>query len=257
MLFVTLMGLIFGSFLNVCIARLPLHESIVRPPSHCPRCCKNIQARDNIPLVSYLILRGRCRNCHERISWRYPAVEATNAFLWLLCVLEFGFSAQASAMAVLCSLALGLAVMDAETMILPDAFTLPGILSGVIWSALSAGGAWPEKMRAAGLSLLWAAAAAGVILLIRAVYWYLRRQEGMGLGDVKLLAMIAAWLGPRDALLVFFLASISGAAYGVVCLLQQKTRTSRLPLGSFLCMATIYAVFEGFSTISWYLGLFR
>jgi leader peptidase (prepilin peptidase)/N-methyltransferase len=252
-----LLGLIFGSFLNVCIARLPRHESIVRPPSHCPHCGKPIQARDNVPLLSYLILGGRCRTCRQGISWRYPAVEVTNALLWLLCFLQFGFALQAFAMAILCFLALGLAVMDAETMLLPNAFTVPGIVLGILWSAASAGDAWPERLRGAGMCLLWAAAAAGVMLLIRAAYGLLRRQEGMGLGDVKLFAMIAAWLGPSDALLIFFIASVTGAAYGILCFFRQKSASPPIPLGSFLCLATIYAVFDGPQTVAWYLGLFR
>jgi leader peptidase (prepilin peptidase) / N-methyltransferase len=254
---VVLLGLAFGSFLNVCIARLPLHESVVHPPSHCPHCGIAIRARDNVPLLSYLILRGRCRACHKSISWRYPAVELANASLWLLCFLQFGPAMLAAAMAILCFLALGLAVMDAETMLLPDAFTLPGIALGILWSAASNGGAWPEELRAAGISLLWAAAAAGLMLLIRTVYWLLRKREGMGLGDVKLFAMFAAWLGPENALLIFFLAVIIGAAYGILILRRHRGRRARVPLGSFLCVAAIYTVFAGPQTIAWYLGFFR
>jgi leader peptidase (prepilin peptidase)/N-methyltransferase len=256
-IFVIMLGLIFGSFLNVCISRLPRHESIVHPPSHCPNCGKPIQVRDNIPLLSYLLLHGRCRTCRRRISWRYPAIEFANASLWLLCFLQFGLTLQALAMAVLCFLALGLAVMDAETMLLPNAFTLPGIALGVLWSAVSNGNALPGKLRAAGASLLWALAAAGVMLLIRGAYWLLRRAEGMGLGDVKLFAMFAAWLGPRDALLIFFLASVIGSAYGIVFLFGRRNTSPRIPLGSFLCMAGIFAIFAGPQMIGWYLALFR
>jgi leader peptidase (prepilin peptidase)/N-methyltransferase len=258
-IFVVLLGLAFGSFLNVCIVRLPRHESIVHPPSHCPRCGASIAVGDNIPLFSYLILRGRCRSCRASISWRYPLVELTNALLWLACFLQFGMTPQAVAMAVLCFLALGLAIMDAETMLLPDGFTLPGIALGVLWCAARADSGWVERLRAAGASLLWAAVAAGVILLIRFLYSLARKQEGMGLGDAKLFAMIAAWLGPHEALLVFFLAVVSGAIYGVLSLSWrgQNARALRVPLGSFLCMAAIYAVFAGPQTIAWYLGFFR
>jgi leader peptidase (prepilin peptidase) / N-methyltransferase len=266
-IFVVLLGLAFGSFLNVCIARLPRHESIAHPPSHCPRCGTPIRTRDNIPLLSYLILRGRCRACRAPISWRYPAVEFATAALWLLCFLVFGPTIQAAAMAVLCFLAVGLAVMDAETFLLPDAFTLPGIFLGILWSAVSAGGGWPERLHAAGLSLLWAAAAAALILAVRFLYWLVRRREGMGLGDVKLFAMFAAWLGPENALLILFLAVVTGALYGIVSLMRQRqpaaqrvsqTRTPhRVPLGSFLCASAIYAVFAGQQTIAWYLGFFR
>jgi leader peptidase (prepilin peptidase) / N-methyltransferase len=256
---VALLGLAFGSFLNVCIARVPRHESVVHPPSHCPRCGKPIQARDNIPLLSYVLLSGRCRSCHRSISWRYPAVEFANASLWLACFLQFGATFQAAAMAVLCFLALGLAVMDAETMLLPDAFTLPGILLGILWSAASAASAWPDRLRAAGMSLLWASVAAGLILLIRAVYWLARKQEGMGLGDVKLFAMLGAWLGPQKSLLIFFLAVVTGALYGIFIISQRRQRATplRVPFGSFLCLAAIYAIFAGQQTIAWYLGFFR
>jgi leader peptidase (prepilin peptidase)/N-methyltransferase len=258
---ILMMGLLFGSFLNVCIARLPRRESIVHPPSHCPHCGTPIHPRDNIPVLSYLILRGRCRTCRQGISWRYPAVELANALLWLLCFLQFGLTLQAAAMATLCFLALGLAIMDAETMLLPDAFTLSGIALGVLWSALSTGHAWPKMLRAAGISLLWAAAAAGIMLLIRTAYWLIRRREGMGLGDVKLFAMFAAWLGPENALLIFFLAVLTGAAYGVLILRRQSATRARVPprvpLGSFLCTATLYAIFAGARTIDWYLGFFR
>ena len=256
-IFVVLLGLAFGSFLNVCIARLPRRESIVRPPSHCPLCGTAIRASNNIPLLSYALLRGRCRACKGSISWRYPAVEFATASLWLACFLQFGATLQAAAMAVLCFLALGLAAMDAETLLLPDAFTVPGILLGVLWSAVSTDGAWLDRLRAAGMSLLWATAAAAIILLIRTSYWLVRRREGMGLGDAKLFAMFAAWLGPANSLLIFFLAVIAGAAYGVLIMRGRRGGSARLPLGSFLCLAAIYAIFAGPQTIAWYLRFYR
>jgi leader peptidase (prepilin peptidase)/N-methyltransferase len=266
-IFVVLLGLAFGSFLNVCIARLPRHESIAHPPSHCPRCGTPIRTRDNVPLLSYLILRGRCRACRAPISWRYPAVEFATAALWLLCFLVFGPTVEAVAMAILCFLAVGLAVMDAETLLLPDAFTLPGIFLGILWSAVSTGGGWPERLRAAGLSLVWAIVAAALILAVRLVYWLVRRREGMGLGDAKLFAMLAAWLGPENALLILFLAVVTGALYGIVSLTRKRQphgqRVSaaraphRVPLGSFLCASAIYTIFAGQPTIAWYLRFFR
>jgi leader peptidase (prepilin peptidase)/N-methyltransferase len=254
-IFVVLLGLAFGSFLNVCIARLPRGESIVHPPSHCPRCGAAIRARDNLPLLSYVLLRGRCRACGGGISWRYPAVELANAALWLLCYLAFGETMRAAAMGVLCFLALGLAAMDAETLLLPDAFTLPGIGLGIAWSAVAAGGSW---LRGAGLSLLWAASAAGVILLIRFAYWLVRRREGMGMGDAKLFAMLGAWLGPAEAVLILFLAVVAGALYGLVSVRAggKTPETARVPLGAFLCAAALYAVFLGPRTIGWYLHFF-
>jgi leader peptidase (prepilin peptidase) / N-methyltransferase len=259
-IFVALLGLVFGSFLNVCIWRLPRHESVAAGRSRCPECGAAIRAMDNVPLLSFVVLRGRCRDCGARISWRYPAIELATAALWVLCWLEFGVSLEAAGMAVFCFLALGLAAMDAETMLLPNAFTLPGIVLGMIYSGAACGGGWFGRFRCAGAALGWAACAAALILAIRGLYWLVRRREGMGLGDVKLLAMIAAWLGPANAALTFFLAVVGAAVYGVFWLALRKGKggaMARVPLGSFLCAAAIYAAFEGQATVDWYLGLFR
>jgi leader peptidase (prepilin peptidase) / N-methyltransferase len=215
---------------------------------------------DNIPLLSFVVLRGRCRDCGARISWRYPAIELATAALWVLCWMEFGLSVEAAGMAVFCFLALGLAGTDAETMLLPDAFTLPGIALGVIYSGAMCSDGWLVRFRCAGLALGWAVCAAGLIVAIRGLYWLVRRREGMGQGDAKLFAMIAAWLGPKNAVLTFFLAVVVGAIYGVFWLGLRKGRVgaaARVPLGSFLCAAAIYAAFEGQATVEWYLGLFR
>jgi len=214
---------------------------------------------DNVPLLSFLVLRRRCRDCGVRISWRYPAIELATAALWVLCWLEFGLSLQAVGMAVFCFLLLGLAAMDAETLLLPNAFTLPGIALGVVCSGAVCDGGWLERMRCAGISLGWATAAAALMLAIRGLYWLVRRREGMGLGDARLFAMIAAWLGPADALLVFFLAVVGAALYGVlrIGLRKGEGRTqARVPLGSFLCAAAIFAAFQGKAVVDWYLGFF-
>lgn len=298
-IFVVLFGLALGSFLNVCIARLPEHVSIVHPGSRCPHCEAPIAARDNIPLLSWILLRGRCRTCSARISLRYPLVEAATAGLFLACWLRFGINGAGSIGGIgtsgginldaigrmlLCFLVLGLAVMDWETMQLPDAFTLPGIVLGVLFRGLIglAGGRgfWPG----AGRALLGSAAAALLILALRGLYWLVRRREGMGLGDAKLLAMIAAWLGVWQTLLVMFFAVIAAALYGILLLARARrpnspdaapemaperasstgqgaapslvpatAATLRLPFGSFLCAAALYAIFWGTETIHWYL----
>ncbi len=228
--------------------------------SRCPTCGAAIRAVDNVPLLSFLVLRGRCRDCGAAIAWRYPAIELATAALWLLCWLEFGISVEGVGMAVFCFLALGLAAMDAETMLLPNAFTLPGIALGVIYSGAICDGGWLGHLSCAGVALGWAAAAAAVILAICGLYWLVRRREGMGLGDAKLFAMIAAWLGPVNAALSLFVAVVAGAVYGIFWVsLHKGARGSaaRIPLGSFLCSAAIYAVFEGHAMVEWYLGLFR
>ncbi len=253
-IFAVLAGLAFGSFLNVCISRLPRHESVVAPPSRCPHCLTPIENRDNIPLLSWLLLRGRCRHCGARIAARYPLIEAATAALFLLCFLAFGLTLRGVASAVLCWLLLALAATDAETMLLPDALTLPGLALGIVYSALVSpdGSFAPMQWRQAAASLLWAASAAGVVLLIRGLYWLIRRREGIGLGDAKLLAMIAAWMGPSQTALVLFLAVIAAAVYGLALLAWRRRShaahpdaTTRVPLGAFLCAAGIVAIFEG------------
>jgi leader peptidase (prepilin peptidase)/N-methyltransferase len=293
--FVTLLGLAFGSFLNVCISRLPGHESIVRPGSRCPRCSAPVRARDNVPLLSWFALHGRCRQCGWRIPWRYPAVEAATAAAFVLCFLRFGPSVYGIGMSVLCFLLLGLAVTDAETMRLPDAFTLPGIGLGIAYSGLLFGitgqtpgafllpgsrssdmlyrGAflgtarWSPAATAMVASAIWALLAAVVILTIRWLYFLARHKVGMGIGDAKLLAMIAAWLGPALTLLTLFLGVVGAAIAGLIWLeishIWQRRGDGgrpglalRLPFGSFLCAAAIYAIFAGEPLVRWYLKFF-
>jgi leader peptidase (prepilin peptidase) / N-methyltransferase len=264
-IFAVLFGLAFGSFLNVCICRLPGHESIVKPRSRCPRCLAPITATDNVPILSWMMLRGRCRHCGGAISIRYALIEFATAALFLLCALRFGFTIEAMGMAAFCFLLLGLAAMDAETMLLPDSFTLPGIVLGVLYSALTVESpSFYTCVKTASLSLVYAAGAAAAILLIRGVYWLVRRREGMGIGDAKLLAMIAAWLGPGNTLLTFFLAVVAAAIYGVVAIGLRRAKACatpdkplQVPLGAFLCVAGIFSAFEGPQVIAWYLRFFR
>jgi leader peptidase (prepilin peptidase) / N-methyltransferase len=259
-------GLLLGSFLNVCIVRLPAHESVVRPRSHCRQCNQPIANRDNIPLLSWLLLRGRCRACGGRIAWRYPLVELAICALFVMCCMHFSPSWLAACWALLCFLLLGLAVMDAETMLLPDLFTLPGLLAGVFFAGLRPGledgdWAWGTGIRAVGWSVLEAVAAAAALLLIAGAYWLARRRVGMGMGDVKLLAMLAAWLGLRQTALVMFLATIVGALYGLQLSLshRREDRPGQLavPFGTMLGLAGLYSIFLGERTLGWYLHFFR
>jgi leader peptidase (prepilin peptidase) / N-methyltransferase len=248
-------GLIFGSFLNVCISRLPRHKSIVHPRSRCPHCGILIAAYDNIPVLSFLLLRGHCRFCRKAISWRYPAVEIALAALWLLCWLSFGLSLQAIGMAVLSFLLLGLAAMDAETLRLPNTFTLPGVVLGAIYS----GARCQHWLKCALLSASWAITAAGILLAFSGIYWLLTRKEGMGVGDAKLMALVAAWLGPGLAALVLFFGVVSAAFYGISISVARRRFDGNFPLpfGSFLCAAALYASFDGYRTVHWYLGFFH
>jgi leader peptidase (prepilin peptidase) / N-methyltransferase len=254
-IFVIALGLAFGSFLNVCITRLPRHLSIVQPRSHCPHCHAPIAARDNIPLLSFLLLSGRCRACRHRISWRYPFIEVATSALWLLCWLRFGASLHAIGMAIFAFIMLGLAAMDAETLRLPNAFTIPGIVLGIIYS----GAMHRHWLKYALLSASWAITVAGVLLAISGFYWLLRRRLGIGIGDAKLMALIAAWLGPSQAVLVFVLGVVATAACGVAVILRRRRFDGNIPLpfGAFLCAASLFAMFYGQSIIDWYLGFYR
>src|SRR6202041_505434 len=176
------------------------------------------------PVLSWILLGAACRACGGRISWRYPAIESATCILFVICCLHFGFSWIAGFWALLGFLLLGLAVMDAETMLLPDWFTIPGLAAGIVFSALRPGlesGTWnyASALRAAGFSLLAAAIAAAALLLIAGTYWLARRRMGMGMGDVKLLAMLAAWLGPPQTGPALFLAVGGGAPSGGVTIL--------------------------------------
>jgi leader peptidase (prepilin peptidase)/N-methyltransferase len=259
--FAVLIGLAFGSFLNVCISRLPRHESVVRPPSHCPRCKAPIAVRDNIPLLSYFLLRGRCRNCQKRIAWRYPFVEAAVAALFLGNLLYTGLAFETVA----------LAVCDAETMQLPDALTLPLLILGILYRAGDGLGqmhrgpasAWHSALMLGVRGAISAGVTAAALLLLRWIYSLVRRRQGLGLGDVKLAAAIAAWLGARQMCVVFFLAVVTGALTALVVFALGGHRRSKsegplaVPFGTFLALAGIYCSFLGDITLQWYLGYFH
>jgi leader peptidase (prepilin peptidase)/N-methyltransferase len=262
LIFAVLLGLALGSFLNVCIVRLPRGESIATPGSHCMHCQVPIRPYDNLPIVSWLWLHGRCRYCGHSISIRYPLVEAASAILFAACLLLFGLDCRGLGMAIFCWMLLGLALTDAETFLLPNAFTLPGIFLGVFFSGLSTSEIWPGLLQA----LIGLTAIGGVLLIIRTVYQVIRRREGMGFGDVKLGAMLGAWLGWRLGAIALFLAILSGAAGGVlVVLLKTKSGNFRrnesaglqIPFGTFLAAAGIITVFAGDALLRWYVSLFR
>jgi leader peptidase (prepilin peptidase)/N-methyltransferase len=271
--FALLFGLAFGSFLNVCISRLPRHRSIVQPPSHCPQCKAPIAAYDNIPLVSFLLLRGRCRNCQKGIAWRYPFVEAAVAALTVGNVVWFGgIHYWSIALSIFCALLLALAVCDAETMQLPDALTLPLLGLGVLYRAgdglleeMSHGAAyaWHSAFALGLRGSISAVATALALLLLRWIYSLVRRRQGLGLGDVKLAAAIAAWLGARQMCVVFFLAVVTGALTALLVLAVRGRKKVKadgplaVPFGTFLALAGIYCAFLGEFTLRWYLEFFH
>jgi leader peptidase (prepilin peptidase)/N-methyltransferase len=270
--FALLLGLALGSFLNVCISRLPRHRSIVRPRSHCANCNAAIAVRDNIPLLSFALLRGRCRNCRKPIGWRYPFVEAAVAALTVGSMLFAGFGLDGLALTLFTTLLLALAVADAETMQLPDMLTLPLLGLGILYRASDAfvGELHRGTAYAAHSALLLglraaisAAATALALLLLRWIYSLIRRRQGLGLGDVKLAAAIAAWLGAREMCVVFFLAVVTGALTALLVLAFRRGRTTStegplaVPFGTFLALAGIYCIFLGQATMRWYLGFFH
>jgi leader peptidase (prepilin peptidase)/N-methyltransferase len=271
-IFAGLLGLAFGSFLNVCLSRWPEGESVVSPGSHCRNCDHVLSWWENIPLLSWLTLRGRCRNCHTSISWRYPIVELAVGALWAAFAwrsyeaffpLEF-----AAGMMFLAWVLVGLAALDAEYLWLPNAITLPGMALGFGWWFLRAEQVgWVLHVsrapwEAAGKRLLEIAAAAALILVIRWLYQLIRHQEGIGLGDAKLMALLAAWLGLPGALLALGLGAILGAIAALLLLAVPAARresetwaATKLPLGTFLCIGGIVSALWGQPIVNAYLRL--
>ena len=299
-------GLLFGSFLNVCISRLPKGDSIAKPRSRCPHCSAGIRWYDNIPIFSWLLLRGRCRDCKTAIPWRYPVVElSVGVWFWIISssflanfsrAHDFGssFSSEdvpgltaALSIAILGFLLIGLMVTDWQTMVLPDALTLSGLATALFLVCTQAiflgpgedevhltkhslhltspGGVTdhgnvfltgPESLIFGRLAAICGAAL--LLLLIRWLYRAIRHREGMGLGDVKLLAMIAAFLGFWPAVLSLFVGTLTAAFYGVSLLAHGKAEAkSKLPFGSFLCLGGLVAAMFGNRLIDSYIALLR
>jgi len=250
-------GLVVGSFANVCIHRLPLGESVATPRSRCPACRTPIAAVDNVPVLSYLVLRGRCRHCRAPISWRYPAVEAANGLLYLGLALRDGPSPRAVVDMALATTLLVLSLIDLDHQILPNVITRPGIAAGIAvsvtaWALGWNGGPTPLESLASAIGGYVAFAA------IAAVYRRTRGAEGLGQGDWKLAAMLGAFLGWERMLLTVLLASIAGTVVGLA-LMTARGRSAQhpLPLGTFLGFVGIFVLFAGTATLDWYKGLFR
>jgi leader peptidase (prepilin peptidase) / N-methyltransferase len=242
------LGLIVGSFLNVVIHRLPLGESIVSPPSRCPSCGARIGPMDNVPVVSWIVLGGRCRSCRARISARYPLVELANAVLWILVLRSAPSWGDAATGAFLVSSCLALLAIDYDFQILPDWITLPGIAAGLALSFVSV-------RRTPLEAVLGAALGAGGLFLLAFTYEKIAGQEGMGLGDVKMLGMIGAFLGWKAVIVTIMLASMSGALVGVILLVARKgDKQYPLPFGTFLSAAALVASFFGDAWMDWYVN---
>jgi leader peptidase (prepilin peptidase) / N-methyltransferase len=245
-----LYGLVLGSFLNVVVYRLPRGMSLARPRSHCPACGARVRWFDNVPVLSYLALLGRCRVCRNPISARYPAVELASGALAAGVVARFGLTVLAMEAMLLVMLLLPLAFIDLEHHLLPDLMTLPGIAVGLAFSWL--GGLSPLTD-----ALVGAAVGAGLPYAVMVAYRRLRGIEGMGLGDVKLLAMIGAFLGWRGMLLTLGVGATGGALVGVTLIVAGKgRRDTELPFGTFLAAAGILVLFAE-STLVRLLGWVR
>ena len=244
-LFAFVFGAMVGSFLNVVIYRLPLDKSVVSPPSSCPACGARIRAWQNIPIVSYLMLGGKCSNCKVSISPRYPLVEASMGLLSLGAWLNFGPGvAFASAFVFLAGL-LAMTFIDIDHKIIPDSISLGGIIAGFAFS-FWIGVGWKD-------SLFGILLGGGSLLAVALGYWLLTRREGMGMGDVKLLAAIGAFLGWRAVLFTVFAASLSGSVAGIVVMrMKGADGKFEVPFGPFLALGAALYLFWGEAVIGWY-----
>ena len=240
-----LFGALFGSFLNVCIVRLPLDQSIVHPPSHCPRCGAGIAWYDNVPVLSWLLLRGRCRRCREPISIQYPLVEAAVALLWAGAAWQYGPTLDALAGAAFATILLGIAVTDARHYLIPDEYTWGGLVIGL---ALALRGGLPGL----GQALLGAAAGFGLLYFIGWAGERAFKKEAMGGGDIKMMAMVGAFVGWKGVLLTLF----GGALLGTIVFVPLTLRRRRLvPFGVFLAAAAAITFVWGDAFVRWYEGL--
>lgn len=252
-----LMGLLVGSFLNVCIHRLPRGESIVFPPSRCPSCGTEIRWFHNVPLVSWIFLAGRCAACGSRISLRYPLVEALTAAIFASLWLRYGFAWETAFAVPFTSMMLVLFFTDLDHQLLPDALTLPGFLTGVAlawFNPFLGDPGWGRPWSAiAGATL-----GSGLLWGVGAIWKRLRGVDAMGFGDVKLMAFVGAVTGPVGVLFTLFSASVIGAAVGILLIpLRGRTLRDTLPFGCFLAPAAVAALLFGARAVEAYFDLFR
>jgi leader peptidase (prepilin peptidase)/N-methyltransferase len=265
-------GLLIGSFLNVCIVRLPRGRSIVSPPSHCPRCKESIKFYDNIPVISFLLLRGKCRKCGLPISWRYPLVELLNGLVYVWIVHEFWLGGESFLLMAFCSALIVITFIDFDFQIIPDAITLPGILLGVTigpFFLLSLNEPLPFQLghfipHASSYlssflnSVLGMLCGALPLLAIGWIWEKLRHVEAMGGGDVKLMGMVGSFLGWKGALLTIMLGALAGSIVGVGLIVLKRHKMDKvIPFGPFLALGSAMTAFYGPDIITWYLGLIR
>ncbi len=248
LIFVFIIGALLGSFANVLIYRLPRSESVVRPGSRCPECGNAIAWYDNIPIVSYLVLKGRCRSCRQGISWRYPAVEAVNALLYLGIVLRMGIGPRTAVLALFATALLVVTFIDLDHRIIPNVISFPGMAAGVVLSLIPG---HPEPVD----SIIGLLVGGGFLYAVAAVYFFLTKREGMGMGDVKLLGMIGAFLGWQALPVTVLFAALTGSVIGLIAMkIHKEGTTYAVPFGPFLSLGAMAHVFFGRELILWYLG---
>jgi leader peptidase (prepilin peptidase)/N-methyltransferase len=245
-----LAGLVVGSFLNVCIHRLPRRESLVWPASHCTSCHRALAWYENVPIVSWVVLGGRCRTCRAPISIAYPVVEAITAAVFAGAALVYGLTWLLAARLLFASALIVLFVIDLRHRILPNAITLPGVVTGFVASWFLPPG-WLS-------SLIGIVAGGGILLAIAEAYYRVRGQEGLGMGDVKMLAMIGAFLGWPLMVLTLVVASFAGSLVGVALLASGRgTMQAALPFGTFLAIGALVAAVAGDPILAWYLAFYQ
>jgi len=268
-----LFGLVMGSFLNVCIYRIPRGESVAFPGSHCPRCGCSIRPYDNIPVLSFVLLGGKCRFCGAAISFQYPLVELMTGLAFYGCALQWQGTAPTYVNALFLSAVIVLVFVDYHHQILPNVLTLPGIAAGILLSPLQAPSLYRDAVSFSLASLLWSqdpqrilpwagslvGAIAGAVPLFLLGYFYekLRKRQGMGMGDVKMMGMVGAFLGFRLAVTTIFAGSLLGSLVGVFLILfRRMSLQTKLAFGVFLGIGAAVSLFCGLPILHWYLSLF-
>lgn len=249
LLYALVPGLCVGSFLNVVIYRLPLGQSLVSPGSRCTKCGYHLRWYDNVPVLSWALLGGRCRQCRTAISIQYPVVEIVTGLLFVLVAWLTPVGPLLVSRLILVAILVALFGIDLEHQILPNVITLPGIVIGLMFSAIAPPG-WKD-------ALLGALLGGGVLYGIAAAYYAVRGEEGLGMGDVKMLAMIGAFLGWQAVLVTLVLSSFSGAAIGMALIAAQRGGLKlALPFGTFLAVGALAAMLVGEPLVAWYAGFF-
>jgi len=244
--FIFILGTIIGSFLNVCIYRIPLKESIAFPPSHCTSCSTRLKSLDLVPVLSFLFGKAKCKYCGEKISYQYPLIELLNGLLYLLVYLKFGPTLNFIGYSVLCSILIVIAIIDYYNQIIPDTINLFGLVCGFIFHAINFNGFSSLLQYLLGFLI-----GGGFLLLVAAV-----TKGAMGGGDIKLMAVLGFWLGWKYTILILFLSFFIGALISIVLILFKfKGRKDMIPFGPFIVLATIVTLFYGNDIINYYIKI--